>query len=271
MNRILVIGATGNVGRHVVGQLAAGAPHSRDDAGSGLGRLSSHVAVVCGDLTWPAILIAAWRTLIRCSWVLVAPPAAIAGALERIARHARRIVHLTAPRKTAHPFFDRAQGRQTAAERLERLIESGMEWTFVRAGMFAGNARHFWDRRFASAPGPLAIPALSDGARTDERDVAAVVGHALCAEGHAGAEVRRDRAAVADAGRADRPSATRLADCCGLKRCRRTRRARSCCRFWGHRRWSTCCSRRGRPPRRPAGVCELHVERISPVPVSAVS
>jgi uncharacterized protein YbjT (DUF2867 family) len=68
----------------------------------------------------------------------------MAGALERIAKHARRTVFLTAPLKTPPPFFQQPNPPRSVAERIERLIEtSAMEWTFLRAGMFAGNARPF--------------------------------------------------------------------------------------------------------------------------------
>jgi uncharacterized protein YbjT (DUF2867 family) len=72
---------------------------------------------------------------------------------------------------------------------MERSIEqSGLEWTFVRAGMFAGNARHFWGPQIR-AGGVIRWPYLhSPTAPTDERDIATVAVRALCEDGHAGAE-----------------------------------------------------------------------------------
>ena len=69
MNRILVIGGTGNIGREVVSQLGATGARFRamtrnpDAAG-----LSPQVEVVRGDLTVPRPLIGAWQILIRFSW-----------------------------------------------------------------------------------------------------------------------------------------------------------------------------------------------------------
>jgi len=121
--------------------------------------------------------------------VWVAPPAAVTGALERIAKHARRIVFLTAPLKTPHPFFQQPNPSRDMIERIERLIEtSGMEWTFLRAGIFAGNARHFWGPRIRAGD-VVRWPYLdAPTAPTDERDLAAIAVRALCEEGHAGAE-----------------------------------------------------------------------------------
>src|SRR5262245_16094082 len=75
------------------------------------------------------------------------------------------------------------------AERLERLIEaSGLKWTFLRAGMFAGNARHFWGPQIRSGD-VVRWPYLNaPTAPTDERDLAAVAVRLLCEDGHAGAE-----------------------------------------------------------------------------------
>ena len=45
----------------------------------------------------------------------------------------------------AERLTEQLEDRRPLLERLERLIEtSGVEWTFLRAGIFAGNARHFW-------------------------------------------------------------------------------------------------------------------------------
>jgi uncharacterized protein YbjT (DUF2867 family) len=190
MKQMLVIGGTGNVGRHVVDQLrATGARFrvmTRNPAAAGV---PSQVEVVRGDLTVPETLDRCLEGVETVFLVWVAPPAAASGALERIAVHARRIVFLTAPLKTPHPFFQQANPSRDMAERVERLIEtSGLEWTFVRAGMFAGNARHFWGPQIRRGD-VVRWPYLdAPTAPTDERDVAAVAVRTLCEEGHAGAE-----------------------------------------------------------------------------------
>src|SRR5262245_26773420 len=190
MNRILVIGGTGNIGRQVVNRLAAmGAQFrvmARNPDGSGL---PPQVEVVRGDLTVPQTLDRCLHDIDTVFLVWVAPPAAVSGALERIAKHARRIVFLTAPLKTPHPFFQQPNPSRDVAERIEGLIEtSGVEWTFLRAGMFAGNARHFWGPSIG--PGDVVrCPSLAaPPAPTDERDLAAVAVRTLCEDGHAGAE-----------------------------------------------------------------------------------
>jgi uncharacterized protein YbjT (DUF2867 family) len=190
MNRILVIGGTGNVGREVVYQLAAtGARFRAMTRNPDATDFPPQVEVVRGDLTLPETLDRCLQDIDTVFLVWVAPPVAAAGALERIAKHARRIVFLTAPLKTSHPFFQQPNPSRDMAERIERLIEtSGMDWTFLRAGMFAGNARHFW-RPQIRAGNVVRWPYLdTPTAPTDERDLAAAAVRTLCEEGHAGAE-----------------------------------------------------------------------------------
>ena len=190
MNRILVIGGTGNVGRHVVSQLAAtGARFRAMTRNPDSLRLPREVDVVRGDLTVPETLDRCLQDIDTVFLVWVAPPSAVVDALERIAKHARRIVFLTAPLKTPHPFFQQPNPSRDAAERIERLIEtSGLEWTFLRAGMFAGNARHFWGPQIRAGD-VVRWPYLdAPTAPTDERDLAAVAVCTLCEDGHAGAE-----------------------------------------------------------------------------------
>jgi uncharacterized protein YbjT (DUF2867 family) len=190
MNHILVIGGTGNVGRHVVDQLGGTGARFRvmtrnpDAAG-----LPSEVDVVRGDLTVPETLDQCLEDIETVFLVWVAPPAAAPAALGRIAKRARRIVFLTAPLKTPHPFFQQPNPSRDMVERVEQLIEtSGLEWTFVRAGMFAGNARHFWGPQIRRGD-VVRWPYLdAPTAPTDERDVAAVAVRALCEDGHGGAE-----------------------------------------------------------------------------------
>jgi len=190
MNRILVIGGTGNVGRHVMAQLSAtGAPFRVMARNPDSLQLPGAVDVVRGDLTAPDTLDSCLRDIETVFLVWVAPPSTAPAAVERIAKHARRIVFLTAPLKTPHPFFQQPNPSRQSAERMEHLIESsGADWTFVRAGMFAGNARHFWGPQ-VRAGGVVRWPYLdAPTAPTDERDVAAVAVRTLCEDGHAGAE-----------------------------------------------------------------------------------
>jgi uncharacterized protein YbjT (DUF2867 family) len=190
MNHILVIGGTGNVGRHVVDQLGGTGARFRvmtrnpDAAG-----LPAEVDVVRGDLTVPETLDQCLEDIETVFLVWVAPPAAAPAALGRIAKRARRIVFLTAPLKTPHPFFQQPNPSRDMVERVEQLIEtSGLEWTFVRAGMFAGNARHFWGPQIRRGD-VVRWPYLdAPTAPTDERDVAAVAVRALWEDGHGGAE-----------------------------------------------------------------------------------
>jgi uncharacterized protein YbjT (DUF2867 family) len=190
MNRILVIGGTGNVGRQVVDQLRGTGARFRVMARSpDATGLPPQVEVVRGDLTVPDTLDRCLQDVDTVFLVWVAPPTAAPSALKRIADHARRIVFLTAPLKTPHPFFQQPNPSRDMVERIERLIEaSGLEWTFLRAGMFAGNARHFWGPQIRTGD-VVRWPYLdAPTAPTDERDLAAVAVRTLCEDGHAGAE-----------------------------------------------------------------------------------
>src|SRR5262252_7626827 len=94
------------VGREVVSQILARGEQVRvlarnpDAAG-----LPPHVEVVRGDLTLPETLDICLGGIDTVFLVWVAPTEAVPAALERIAKHARRIVFLSAPLKTPHPLF----------------------------------------------------------------------------------------------------------------------------------------------------------------------
>lgn len=191
MYRILVIGATGRVGRHVVSQLPARGPLIRALVRNPQSAdLPTHVEVVRGDLTRPETLDACLDGVDSVFLVWTAPPAAVAPALERIVRRARRIVYLSAPLKTPHPFFQQPSPLRAMGEQVERLIEaSALQWTFLRPGMFAGNASWWWAPQFRAGGDVVRWPYLSaPTAPIDERDIAAVAVRALTEDGHAGAE-----------------------------------------------------------------------------------
>jgi uncharacterized protein YbjT (DUF2867 family) len=94
--------------------------------------LPPHVDVVRGDLTLPETVDECLDGIDAVFLVWTAPPATVPPALERIAKHARRIAFLSAPLKTAHPFFQQPNPVRAMGEQIERLIEaSGLQWTFL--------------------------------------------------------------------------------------------------------------------------------------------
>ncbi len=190
MKPILIIGATGTVGREVVVQLlAAGArvrALTRDPGDAGL---PSEVEVVWGDLTEAASLEPALDDVDDVFLVWTAPADAVPAAVDRIARHARRVVFLTSPHQTPHPFFQQPNPMAALHADIERAIQvSGLRWTFLRPGMFAANAVAWWAPQIRA--GDVVRWPYGDAptAPVDLRDVAAVAVRVLLDGGHDGAE-----------------------------------------------------------------------------------
>src|SRR5256885_10438960 len=134
MDRVLVIGATGNVGRNVVSQLTA-----RDTRVRAMTRnpdtahFGPQVEIAGGDLANPESLDRCLEGADAVFLVWTAAPDAVGPALERITKAARRIVFLSSPHKTPHPLFQQPNGLRLLHAEIERRIEtSGLEWTFVR-------------------------------------------------------------------------------------------------------------------------------------------
>jgi uncharacterized protein YbjT (DUF2867 family) len=190
MNHILVIGGTGTVGRQVLRRLAATGAQVRALARNpGAARLPSQVEVVRGDLTLSETLDGCLDGIDAVFLVWTAPAAAVAPVLERIAKHARRIVFLSAPLKTAHPLFQQPNPVREMFEQIEQLIEtSGLQWTFLRPGMFAANALSWWAPQIRAGDVVRWPHLAAPTAPIDERDIAAVAVRTLCEDGHAGAE-----------------------------------------------------------------------------------
>ena len=192
MNRILVIGATGTVGRQVVSQLpAACVPVRALVRNPQTAGLPPHVEVMRGDLTRPESLDACLDGVDAVFLVWFAPPAAAAPALERILKQAQRIVFLSSPHKIAHPFFQGGQPNPVASlhSEIERLIEaSGRRFTFLRPGMFAANALRWWAPQIRTGDLVRWPYLAAPTAPIHERDIAAVAVRALCEDGLAAAE-----------------------------------------------------------------------------------
>jgi len=184
---ILVIGATGNVGRQVVSQLlragAAVRAMARDPGSAGL---PAGVDVVRGDLSVPDTLNACLDGVeaVFLLWPGFTVKTDVAPAvLDAIKRHARRVVFFSSfvvrddLERQADPVS------QFHAD-IERLIErSGLEWTFLRISGLASNTLG-WAPQIR-ADGIVRWP-YGAAARSllHERDLAAVAVRALTGEGH---------------------------------------------------------------------------------------
>jgi uncharacterized protein YbjT (DUF2867 family) len=188
---VLVTGATGRVGRVVVDQLlAAGVPvraltHRPEAAGT----LPANVEVVTGDLTVPSSLDEGLRGVGAVFLVWTIPPATAPAVIERLATHARRVVFLSSPHQTPHPFFQQPNPMAVLHADIERLIAaSGLESTIIRPGMFASNTLFWWAAAIRDH-GVVRWPyGAAETAPIDERDVAAVVARTLYEDGHAGGD-----------------------------------------------------------------------------------
>ncbi|MFC3997294.1 SDR family oxidoreductase [Nocardiopsis sediminis] len=185
---ILVIGATGNVGRNVVAELVEqGTPVRALTRRPGRSGLPPGADVVQGDLTDPASLKAALDGIgaVFLVWPFLTADDA-PDVLGLIAEHARRVVYLS-----SSGVDDDAERQADPINRfhadVERTIRaSGVEWTFLRAGGFATNnlewAQTVRTERVVRAPFPNAARSL-----IHERDIAAVGVRALTEDGHVGA------------------------------------------------------------------------------------
>ncbi|MBF8190941.1 NAD(P)H-binding protein [Nonomuraea sp. K274] len=176
MGKILVTGATGNVGRHVISQLAEAGLDVRAFVRNP--KAGFPVETVQGDLTVPETLEPALKDVE--SVFLLWPGFTLGNAAEvvtTIAEHARRVVYLSA---------NVPDGSPTHYYEVERLIRhSGLGWTFLRPGGFSANTLGWAERirqgvvrePYGQASRPL----------IHEKDVAAVAVHVLTSAGHNGA------------------------------------------------------------------------------------
>src|SRR5215475_12953418 len=142
MKQILVTGATGNVGRQVVAQLIEnGASVRALTRKPEAANLPAQVEVVAGDLTAPETLSASLDGVAAVFLVWTVPGSTAPAVVDQLAQHVQRIVLLTSPHQTPHPFFQQPNPLKQLHAEVERLIRaSGVQWTFLRPGMFAANA-----------------------------------------------------------------------------------------------------------------------------------
>lgn len=188
---VLVTGATGRVGRLVVDLLMdAGVPvRALTRRGEAAAMLPANVEVVTGDLSVPESLDAGLRGVGAVFLVWTAPPGTAPAVVERLATTARRVVFLSSPHQTPHPFFQQPNPLAVLHAEIERLIAAaGLESTIIRPGMFASNA-WFWWATAIRGDGVIRWPyGAAETAPVDDRDVAAVAARTLYQDGHAGGD-----------------------------------------------------------------------------------
>ncbi len=138
--KILVTGATGNIGRHVVsGLLDADADVRALTRNPDAAGLPDGVEVVRGDLSDPETLEAALHGVDVVFLLWPTADDSATAALDKITKHARRVVYLSSAgvrddlERQADPI------NQSHAELERRIENSGSEWTFLRPTGFATN------------------------------------------------------------------------------------------------------------------------------------
>ncbi|MFD4358141.1 SDR family oxidoreductase [Nocardia sp. NPDC058518] len=188
VDKVLVIGATGHVGGQVAAQLAAGGTRVRALARHPrAASLPPDVEVVQGDLTAHDTLDSALDGIdaVYLTWPMLSAEIA-ESVVARIAAHARRIVLLSSGAvrddldEQDHPI-----GRAHAL--IEKpIIESTLEWTFLRPSGFATNTLE-WAPQIRAGDVVRGAYGAASMTLLHEADIAAVAVRALTTDGHAGA------------------------------------------------------------------------------------
>jgi uncharacterized protein YbjT (DUF2867 family) len=191
---VLVTGATGRVGRLVVDELLrAGASVRALTRRPEHAALPTGVEVVAGDFTVPASLDPALEGAGAVFLVWTAAPATAPAVVARLAAHPspqpRRVVYLSSPHRTPHPFFQQPNPLRGLHAEVERLLAAtSLEVAVLRPGMFASNTLHWWAPQIRDGDVVRWPYAAAETAPVDERDIAAVAARALLEGRHAGGD-----------------------------------------------------------------------------------
>jgi uncharacterized protein YbjT (DUF2867 family) len=187
---VLVVGATGRVGRGVVAQLvergvSVRALTRRPESAA----LPPSVDVIAGDLTVPESFEAALNGVGPVFLVWTASPVTVPAVIARLASRAPRVVFLSSPHQTPHPFFQQPNPMAVMHANIERAIaDAGIPSTIIRPGMFASGARLWWAEMIRARRVVRWPYGGVETAPIDERDIAAVAARTLYDERHVGGD-----------------------------------------------------------------------------------
>jgi uncharacterized protein YbjT (DUF2867 family) len=182
---MVVFGARGNVGRHVAaGLLAAGEQVRVTSRNPSAARFPPQLQVAAADLEEPGTLPAALAG--SGSVFLYAKPAGIQGFVE--AARAAGVRHVVLLSSAA---VVNADAEHNPIARLHRAVElaieqSGIDWTFIRPGMFAANTRWWWAEPIRRASAVRLPWPDAQTAPVHEKDIAALAVAALAGHAHSG-------------------------------------------------------------------------------------
>ncbi|EFH83759.1 NAD(P)H-binding protein [Ktedonobacter racemifer] len=185
---ILVTGATGNVGRHVVSQLLdMGAPVRALVRNPGSADLPGGVEAVRGDFAAPDTLAESLEGVESVFLVWPGLPVSLAPTvLDALKNSTGRVVYLSSM-SIQKDLTQQADPITDFHATIERLIEgSGLDWTFLRISGLATNTLG-WAQQIRS--GDIVRWPYAAAARSliHEKDVAAVAVRALTSDTHNGA------------------------------------------------------------------------------------
>ncbi|GAA4617536.1 NAD(P)H-binding protein [Actinoallomurus liliacearum] len=181
----VVFGARGNVGRHVAaGLLAAGEEVRATSRTPDTAGLPPRMQVVAADLERPETLPAALDGAEQV--FLYAKPDGVQGFVEAAkAAGVRHVVLLSSAAIVAPGAEQNPIARQHRAVELA-IEQSGIDWTFIRPGMFATNTLWWWQRSI-QADGVVRNPYPdAQTAPVHEKDMAALTVTAFIEPGHRG-------------------------------------------------------------------------------------
>jgi uncharacterized protein YbjT (DUF2867 family) len=179
----VVFGARGNVGRHVAADLLAAGEQvraiSRSPATAGF---PPPMEVAAADLEQPETLPTALAGAEKV--FLYAKPSGIAGFVRAaLSAGVRQVVLLSSAAVVNSDPEHNPIARQHRTVELA-IGESGLDWTFIRPGMFATNTRWWWSESIRTENAVRLPYPDAQTAPVHEKDLAALAVTALTEPGH---------------------------------------------------------------------------------------